>query len=130
VVIINRSGERLMSRLEISVLGGGSLDTIVTILFFLPLACFAAYGVDCLGERYRGYRVTPEAKDALENLWSSSDNAFFRSVFIDPRRKNIQRRMKPLLIEIALKSAAKDIEDSGANSKTYALIEKEAKNIL
>jgi hypothetical protein len=51
-------------------------------------------------------------------------------VLKDKDMKKIERKMKPIIIDIALKSALEDVETEGANSKIFVLMEKEAKTVL
>jgi hypothetical protein len=96
----------------------------------VPLVCFAIYGVDCLAESFNGHRLSSDARDRLSDLWSYNENKFFRSVLKDKDMKKIERKMKPIIIDIALKSALEDVETEGANSKIFVLMEKEAKTVL
>jgi hypothetical protein len=106
------------------------MDYVINYLWIVPLACFAIYGVDCLAERFNGHRLSYEAKDSLSDLLSYNERKFFQSVLKDKNMKKIGRKMKPIIIDIALKSALEDVETEGANSKISVLMENEAKRVL
>ena len=106
------------------------MDNVITLSWLLPLVGFAIYGVECLAERFNGHRFSSEARDSLSGLWSYNKNKFFRSVLKDKDMKKIERKMKPLIIDIALKSALEDVETEGANSKIFVWMEEEAKTVL
>jgi hypothetical protein len=98
------------------------MDTLIIVFVLLPLVAFAAYGVDCLAERFNGYRVSYEARETLEEL---SKNRFFRPILKDKDLKKLERAMKPLIINIALKLALEDLETGGANSKIFVIMERD-----
>lgn len=103
---------------------------VITLSWTVPLVCFALYGVECFVERFNGHRLSYEARDSLSDLWSYNERKFFRSVLKDKDMKKIERKMKPIIIDIALKSALEDIETEGANSKIFVLMENEAERVL
>ena len=106
------------------------MDNLIVVLFLVPLIGFATYGIDCLAERFRGHRLTSEATDTLNDLWSYSENKFFRYILKDKNIKKIEREMKPCIIDIALKLALEDVETKGESSKIFVLIEEEAKIVF
>ncbi len=106
---------------------GKIMDTFITLSVLLPLVAFAAYGVDCLAERFNGYRLSYEAKETLDELSSPNNNKLFRAILKDKDLKKVQRGMRPLIIDNGLKSALADLESEGAKSKTFILMEREIK---
>jgi hypothetical protein len=106
------------------------MELVFTMLWVVPLSGFAIYGIDCLAERFNGHRLSYEAMDSLRDLWSYNERKFFRSVLKDKNMKKIERKMKPIIIDIALKSAVEDIETEGANSKIFVLMENAAERVL
>jgi hypothetical protein len=106
------------------------MEVVFAMLLVSPLVGFAIYGVDCLAERFNGHRLSYEARDSLRDLWSYNERKFFRSVLKDKDMKKIERKVKPLIIDIALKSALEDVETEGANSKIFVLMEIETNTVL
>jgi len=106
------------------------MELVLAMLLVSPLVGFAIYGIDCLAERFNGHRLSYEALDSLKDLWSYNERKFFRSVLKHKDMKKLERKMKPIIINIALKSALEDIETEGANSKIFVLMENEAERVL
>ncbi len=101
------------------------MDALVLIL--MPLFAFAIYGVDCLAERFSGYRLNSEAKETLDELSSHNKDKFFQFILKDKDMKKIEREMRPLIIDMALKLAVEDLKTEGEKSKIFVLMEKESK---
>ena len=106
------------------------MEVILVMLLISPFVGFFIYGIDCFAERFNGYRLSYEAMDSLKGLWSYNERKFFRSVLKNKNMKKIERKMKPIIIDIALKSTLEDIETEGANSRIFVLMENAAERVL
>jgi hypothetical protein len=101
---------------------------VIQMSFILPLVGFAIYGIDCLAERFNGYHLSYEARDTLDHLLSYDEYKLFGFVLKNTRK--LERKIKPLIIDIALKSALEDLKREGANSKIFISMQKEAERVL
>jgi hypothetical protein len=85
------------------------------------MAGFAIYGINQLGEKFRGHHLSSAAKDSLNELCDYCD-VFLRatSVLKHKDRQKIKRYLKPLITETALNKALDDINANGDSSMTAA----------
>ena len=102
----------------------------VYIILLLALG-FAIYGIDQLGERFRGHHLSSAAEESLDELCDYCDE-FLRSGPVAQRKygHKIRRFLKPNITETALRQALDDLEANGDESVTAVWLKQEFDRVL
>ena len=92
---------------------------------------FAIYGINHIGEKFRGHHLSSSAEDSLEELCNYCDHFIRYNLKIaDVNRNKIRRLIKPRIVEEALNKSLEDIEARGEDSMTASWLNKEIGFVL
>jgi hypothetical protein len=102
------------------------------VYIFLVIAIgFTVYGINQLGEKFRGHYLSSTAEDSLNELCDYCDG-FLRSVPVPKHqdKKKIRRHLKPVIMSTYLSRALEDLETDGKESRTAVWLKREADLVL